>query len=381
MRRYRLVILCLLLLLALVALPADRRFRLRAGRERAVEDAVEALGAPSFADRERAQRRLVSLGDDAREALAAARGSPDAEVRRRAASALRSIARAVADPEERLVPEYIRLITGALPYPGALRPGSPIDGALLVFPGPAARAAALAAGKSEHDLVLHRRAVALLVRLGRPEGAPYLAALLRRDWPLPSTLVLAAEGLAAFAGPAERGDLRFAARSREPVVRAGALRALARAGDASDVDLAREALRDDDPEVRRAALALLAAGRGGLAVEAAREALGDASPPVRVEALRILARAGSGADASLVPPLLADTAADVRAEAVRAIAALGDPAGAARAGGGDPSPAVRRAAIESARLLPPAERRDALAASEEEGDHFLAALRGKILGP
>jgi HEAT repeat protein len=364
-----------------VALPVDRRFRLRAGRERAASDAADALASPSFAERERAERRLVSLGGDARETLAEAARSPDAEVRRRALSALRSIGRALEEPGERLVPEYARLITGALRDPEALRPGSPVVEALFAFPGPAARAAALVAEHAEIDLVLHRRAVSLLVRLGRPEGAPYLAALLRRGWPLPSTLALAARGLSEFAGPGEREDLRFAARSGEAVVRAGALRALARAGTAGDSDLAREALGDADPDVRSAALGLLAAGPREPAAAAARDALEDPCPAVRAAALRVLAGSGSGADRDPVSRLLSDGDDVVRSEAVRAVAALGDPAGAARAGAGDPSPAVRRAAIESARLLPPAGRREALAASEEEGDAFLVALRGKLLEP
>ena len=381
MRRYRVVILCLVLLLGLVALPGDPDFRLRAGPGRAAEDAVERLGAPAAAERDRAERLLVSLSGDARPVLEEASASPDAEVRRRAASAARKIREAESPLDDRLAAECAALIAGGLRDPGALAPGAPRYEALLAFPGPAARGAALVARRAEFDLVLHRRAVALAVRLGRAEAGPYLASLLARGWPLPSTIVLAGEGLAAFAGPETAADLRAAARGLDPVVKAAALRGLSRAGDATDAGLAREALGDADPAVRVAALALLAAVAPGETAAAACALALDPAPEARRAALDLLGRSGDFAAVTVAEGRLDDADAMVRAAAVRALSALGGAARAVRAGAADPSLAVRRAALEASARLPAADRRAALAAEAAEPDPFLAALRAKMLPP
>jgi HEAT repeat protein len=410
MKRYAGIFAAVGVVFALLALPRDSTWRIRAGKTRAVEEGIERLASDRFDTRERALRRLVSLGEAARAALAAARTSPNAEVRMRATVALRRLDRAEETPRERRIREYRALVEIGLRQPNGLRPGTQRFLVLSLSPGLAARVGAEAATAAEAKPLEHQRAVTLLADLARPEGAGYLASALEHGWWLPSTLHQIARGLVAAGDPAVVPLVRSAVKSDDPQTRKYAVQVLGRLGAASEAGVLRGAARDPEPDVRAEAAGALArtAGVGAEAdlvdlasdpeprVRAAAldalsdlpapsgrrvsfSALSDGAPAVRAAGLRLLARCGSGEDAWAVRALLFDPCAEVRGAAIRALADLGLVRLAVSAGVADASPAVKREALLASRALPREERRELLARLPADLDPYLVSLRTSVL--
>jgi len=138
-----------------------------------------------------------------------------------------------------------------------------------------------------------------------------------------------ADRIRAMAIAAHRGDTgpAFAARSgTDPLLRAAAISALARAGGLDDAML-REALVDPEPRVRRRACEL-AAGRPRVSL---LDALADGDPLVAEAAAWALGEHGDAVAVGAVPALV-DVVVHhpeplVREAAVAALGALADPAG------------------------------------------------------
>lgn len=399
------------LVLAALALPWDSVYRIRAGKERAVEEGIDGLDAPRFEVRERSSRRLVSLGEASRPALLRTLSSRNAEARTRASAALGALDRAGERPAERRDREYRRIVAFGLLRPGALEPGTTRFAALSLDPGDAATAAVAIASARERDLLAHQRTVLLLRRLARPEAAAYLAELLKNGWWLPSTLHHAAEGLIATGDRSVLPAIREAVEGDDPTARRDALRVLGHLGGTEDVtrvraaafdpdgatravaagalvrlagadaapDLARLA-GDDRPEVRAAAVAGFADLPSVPFRDAAFRALSDAAPAVRAAGLELLRRRGAEPEARAARALLDDPVASVRGEAVLTLASLGLARRAVEAGLADDSPAVMRVAILAARDLPTEVRREVLLAAPVPADPFLASLRKSVLG-
>jgi HEAT repeat protein len=396
--------------LVVATLAAVPELRIRAGRGRAVEDAVSRLDSPNHEVRRRAQRRLASLGETARADLEAAAVSESAEARWRATAALRALADRQADPGERIRRQFPVLIRRALECPDELRPGTGTRQVLALFPGAAALAASQVAECVAHNPWLCLRAVTLVREIGHREGEVGLAGLLARGEVPPSLLHSAAEGLIAFGTGRSLPDLRVAIGRPDPHGRRQALRVLARIGRDRDAGLARQALDDPDPRVRAqacgtlgvlagpeavsdlarglcdpdahvraAALLALAQAGGREAHPAVAGALTDESPGVRTAALEGLRLLGDPVYAEVVARGLEDREPNVRAAAVAALARLASPTSAVRAGGADPSPKVRRAALAAARRLPLPDRYGALSRVLTKGDSHLASVRDWLL--
>jgi len=401
-----------LLALLCLAIPGDDDpFRLRAGPERTVTDAVGDLASFDFETRERALRRLISLGERSLPALKQARSSPNAEVRTRARIAIRKIgerARTQTETREVDFPTIIRF--GLLPGRD-LRPGTNRFTALALDRGAAALAGATVAGEVESRPALHRKVVALLTDLGHENAAPYLAGLLTRGYPLASTLHLATRGLLKFAGPDVLPDIRSAAGPEtEPIARKLALRVLSRMGEARDLQLLLRAATDPDPQVRAAGARAAGELGGRRAAPELTKLLEDEDPAVRVAALEtlaklpatslralalgllddtaeevrtaaltVLSRRGTAGDLTAIAPLLSDPADRVRAAALTATARLGQPGQAAHHGLADPSPRVRRVAILATLALTPEHRRELLSGAPDEEDPYLMSLRRHVV--
>jgi HEAT repeat protein len=407
------ILAAVLLALVCLAIPDDDDpYLLRAGRERTIAEAVRDLSARSYRTRQRALRRLISLGEAARPALALARVAESAEVRTRAAVALCTLDERARPAAERRERDFAGVIRIGLRPGRDLRPGTNRFVALTLDPGAAARAGSLVAAEVEADPARHRLAVALLIDLGHEDAAPYLADLLARGYPLASTLHLAARGLARFAGPEVLPDVRSAAGPEsEPVIRRYAIEVLAVKGEASDLPLLLAAAADRDPAVRAAAAGAAGLLGGRRAIGDLERLLGDEDAGVRVAALEALARIpsaplrtsalallrdpaprvraaalaalslrGTAGDLPAIEALFTDPEDLVRAAAVTATAKLGRPHDAARLGLPDPSPRVRRAALRAALALAPDRRRDLLAAAPEEEDPYLLSLRNHVTG-
>lgn len=129
------------------------------------------------------------------------------------------------------------------------------------------------------------------------EGVPVLAQMLASD---DVDHVVAALERAPF-GSSE--DVRRRDRDDDPRIRAAALAALARHGDAAALDAERlvEELHHSDARVRRTAAAILAAGRDESATQALAQALDDVSRGVRAEAQSALARMGQAGILAAAP--------------------------------------------------------------------------------
>lgn len=398
------------LVLAALALPRDSVYRIRAGKERAVEEGLTGLSDPRYEVRERSFRRLVSLGEASRPALLRALSSENAGARNRASAALRSLDRAAETPIERRTREFRRIVEFGLLRPGGLEPGTSRYAALSLDPGVAARAAVSVAVALAPDLLAHQRTVLLLRRLARPEGAAYLAGLLRDGWWLPSTLHHAAEGLIATGDRSVLPAIREAVDGDDPTARRDAMRVLGHLGEAADVARLRAA-SDDPDEGTRAVVAsalvrlagadaapdlarLAADGSAGVRAAAvvgvadlptvpfrdlASRALADAAPAVRAAGLELLRRRGEERDAETARALLDDPDAAVRGEAVRTLAVLGLTRKAVESGLADASPAVMRVALLAARQLPEEVRKEVLLAVPAPSDPFLASLRKSVL--
>ncbi len=404
---------CLLALLCL-AVPhrGDDPFHLRAGRERTIADAIRTLSARDFDSREKAQRRLISLGETARPALVKAKSSGDAEVRHRATVALRDLDERRLTAAERRERDFLDVIRHGL-LPGRdLRPGSNRFFVLELDRGIAARAAARVAAEVELQPSAHRLVVALLADLGHENAGPYLAGLLAHGYPLASTLHLAARGLERFAAPDILPLIRSAAGTEaDPISRKYALRVLSVKGGAGDLPLLLRAAAALDPGVRAAAAraAGLLGGRRAVAnlrrlcaddepgvwvaaiealgkipsealPEPALDLLGDPASEVRVAALEVLSRRGGPEHLPAIEPLLGDPEDGVRAAAVTATARLGQPEVAALRGILDRSPRVRRVALLATLSLTPERRRDLLLDAPEEDDPYLKTLRRHVAG-
>jgi tetratricopeptide (TPR) repeat protein len=142
--------------------------------------------------------------------------------------------------------------------------------------------------------------------------------------------------------------LRALASSPNVQVRAGALGALGRLGQAQDLEALVSACSDAQPQVRQAALRALGAGftSSPQAMSAAARALADSVDGVRAEAAHTLGRGKVSGQRAALEARLADEASVVRLEAVQALAEIGDaqsaPALIAAMGG---SPREVRAAI------------------------------------
>lgn len=399
------------LLIAAFALPFESMYRLRAGRERAVEEGIEGLESNSFDERERATRRLVSLGEASRPALEEALRSSDAEVRARSATALRALDRKAESREERRLRDYRRIIRVGLGKAGALSPDTNRFTVLSMSPRLAARVAAELAGEFERDVLRHQRCVILMRDLKQPEAAPYLASLFSGGRHLPSTLHHAAASLADFGGrgclpevltglespdpfcrrfalrviaaqggPEELGAARRGAVDAEPMVRVEAARALAGTGGRRALPDLAALGRDPETEVRVAAIEAITPLPGPLVRETALLHLADPQAKVRAAALELLRRRGLPEDAAAAKALISDSAAPVRGAAIRALATLGDREEAVLLGVRDPSPAVRHAALVVAHGLPEATRREAARLTANERDPYLRGLRRAVLG-
>lgn len=390
-----------------LAIPGgEPTFELRAGAERVISDAVSNLDSPQYETRERALRRLISLGPMALPALEKARTSRDAEVHTRAKIAIRKITERAQPRAIRNERDFALVIRYGL-LPGRdLRPGTNRFTALALDPGAAARAGATVAAEIESRPIPHRRVVALLTDLGHADAAPYLAELLTRGYPLASTLHLAARGLLRFAGPEVLPELRSAAGpDREPIARKLALRVLSIKGEAEDLPILLLATTDPEAEVRAAGARAAGMLGGGRAVPALTGLIADRDPVVRIAAietleripdaamrdlaidllddpaegvrtaaLTTLSRRGTAGDLPAIMPLLGDPDDSVRAAAVTATARLGRPGEAARRGLPDPSPRVRRASILATLALPLEDRRELLSGISAETDPYLASL-------
>ena len=404
---------CLLALLCLaVPYGDDDPFHLKAGRERTITDAIRALSARNFDTRERAQRRLISLGEAARASLVKARDSGDAEIRHRAAVALRVLDRRRLTATERRERDFIDVIRHGLRPGRDLRRGSNRFTALELDRGAAARAAIRVAAEVEMRPAAHRLVVVLLTDLGHENAGPYLAELLARGYPLASTLHLAAHGLMRFAGrdilplirlaagagadpisrkyalrvlsvKGEAGDLPLilrAAAALDPGVRTAAARAAGLLGGRRAVASLRGLCTDDEPGVRVAAIETLGRIPSDALPDAALELLGDPDPQVRVAALEVLSRRSGPEHLPAIELLLTDPEDRVRAAAVTATARLGRPEVAALRGISDSSPRVRRVALLATLTLPPEQRRDLLRSAPEEDDPYLRTLRKHVAG-
>ncbi len=385
-------------------------FRLRAGRERAITDAIRALSSPDFDTREKAHRRLISLGEAARPALVKAKDTRDAEVRHRAAVALRVLDARRLTATERRERDFVDVIRHGLRPGRDLRPGSNRFTALELDRGAAARAAARVAAEVELRPSAHRRVVVLLTDLGHENAGPYLAELLARGYPLASTLHLAAGGLMRFAGRDILPLIRSAAGvESDPISRKYALRVLSVKGEAGDLPLIlratadrdagvrtaaaraagllggrravadlRRLLTDDEPVVRVAAIETLGKIPSAGIPDAALELLGDPALEVRVAALEVLSRRGGPEHLPMIESLAGDPEDRVRAAAVTATARLGHPEVAALRGISDSSPRVRRVALLATLSLTPERRRDLLLGAPEEDDPYLKTLRRHV---
>lgn len=408
--RNMLILIALVGLLLVVALPWEETYLIRGGRERALDEAVEELASPRFKARERALRRLVSLGESSRSRLETASESEDAEVRHRARMALATLNRSAKPAAERREVQFTRIIQWGLTEPGGLRPGGERFAVLGVDPECAAKTAVTVAEEVEREALLHQRAVRLIVDLGLPAGGPYLASIIERGYFLPSTLHQAANGLEKFGTREVFPVLLRALSGEDPFARKYALRTLGRVGGSEDFQSIRIAMSDPDhgvrteapaalsrlggpgaisdlvflatdsePTVRSEALAALARLPGPKAAEVARRAVKDPEEVVRTRALRVLGETGNKADRLSVLARIHDENAIVRSEAVRALAKLGFAKDAVRLGVRDTSSVVRRVALIMARDLPIAVRKAALANAPEEKDPFLRLFRDALI--
>ncbi|MBM4031084.1 MAG: hypothetical protein FJ291_04785 [Planctomycetes bacterium] len=202
-----------------------------------------------------------------------------------------------------------------------------------------------------------------------PAARAALEAALKRGAGAAAALALA-EGIAAELRPLFERTL---ASAPNPLVRAAAARALARALPASRDALVDALACDDEPAVRVAAVAALGQGGGAALPTLADAAKHDPSSTVRIAAVGALQQVGGADAAAVLLSLASDAAADVATEAVRALAEVGYCGADERlfrvlAGG---SPDARLAA---ARLVARADGQDVAAKA-------VAALRRSPTGP
>ncbi|WP_040802529.1 fumarate reductase/succinate dehydrogenase flavoprotein subunit [Nocardia concava] len=149
------------------------------------------------------------------------------------------------------------------------------------------------------------------------------------DWPALATAahddnrevrIAAARGLATV-GLGGADTLRALVGDRDPLVRAAALTALARLGDAADAATLTAALRDSAWQIREGAARGLAALNPEQAAEPLTTALADIHPDIRKAAvLTLSAWPESAAARTALETALTDSDADVRAYARRALA-------------------------------------------------------------
>jgi HEAT repeat protein len=408
--RNLLILIAVTALLLVLALPFEEIYEIRGGRERTLDEAVEELASPSYRTRERALRRLVSLGDSSLPRLEQARGSENAEVRHRARLAIAGIERAGQSIDERRAEEFGVIVRWGLAEANALRPGSERFRILRLDDAVAVRTAVVVAEEVERDALYHQRAVRLVADLGQPEGAPYLASLLERGHFLPSTLHEAATGLERFGTGEVVPALVRGLRSSDPFARKYAVRTIGRLGNRDDCSAVRTTLsdpsvpvraeaagalarlggpgamndlldltRDADSTVRSDALAALARLPGPDAAKAARKAIADPEEIVRTRALLVLGERGNESDRKRILPMTADENLVIRAEAVRTLGRIGCEEEAVRIGLRDASPAVRRVALIVAKELPVDLRRSLFEAATEETDSFLRAFRDALI--
>ena len=224
----------------------------------------------------------------------------------------------------------------------------------------------LAAAKSDDEAI----AIAGMAVAHPSAAAAAVGAALRRGGPVgPAALALAADRLADLR-PVFEDSL---AHDANPLVRAAAARALARALPTAREALANALCSDEDPIARAAAAAAL--GRGGqAAVPALAEAAQrDSAATVRIAAVQALRQAGGAPAAAVLLGLVGDPSEEIAVAAIRALGEIGY-------GGADPrlirllglgSPGVR---MEAARLLTRTE-------SPEVVRQVLAAARRAPTGP
>ncbi len=314
MSRRLLVILCLIVCVASVAIPVldgPSPWRLRGGRSRAAEEAVSALAAPRIETRERAERTLVDLGPAALPVLEGLDADLPAEVRLRAHRVETAIRDRRGDGRK---PDLAQLESDLVNR-------RPPSDALLARLG--VRALPMlwrAMNRYGDEAGLLHLTVAHAIRCGGPEATEILGRIVTGEDVPSAAIHRAANALARTATESELAHARILLEDVTSARRAGGVRVLLAHNaliDREDID---RAVRDPSPYVRRECVTLLADPRTR---ELALSLLTDPDARVRLGAVAAL----RGVDApDAVPALrerLADPSCRVRAAAVTTLAAAG----------------------------------------------------------
>jgi len=275
------------------------------GHPRVVDHLVQVLRDPEWWVRIRAIEALEQIGKEAAGALLAAIEDEDAEVRRRAATALERMGY-VRDSVETLEREGFR--------PDIMR--------ILLLVGKAGVTEGIYGRIPSAKAPANKLLVRLAGDIGDPAAVPVLLDVLETsgDAALRSRAV---ESLGKIgAGPVVPTLLRCL-KDPDSWVRLAAVEALSAVERGGHADELLSLLRDPAPETRVAVCRVAATMDPVVVGPDVERILGDPSPEVRAEGLRAVARLELSGAAACAGSLLEDPSAAVRLEAARALARIG----------------------------------------------------------